>query len=175
MASCSIADASLINYDNSSGGFANTSYPILGIIAAPDAYPCISEIGLTSKDGSDYNAIFCCAVSSSLGTYETLTPNFLVRDSDANDSLDTNFVFGGVILTHRWTVPPTYPGASKFIRSVAVNTNSYQGKNVSPIFRFPRGLKLAPSTALLIYDTGRLGEIFGIESGAANFYVALDG
>jgi hypothetical protein len=145
--------------------------PVLGLLAAADAYPVISEFAFLMGGNTDREVTIGLAVSSSLGTYDTLVPNFLVGNNARGDAVDPTY--GGVVLVKDWKDYPTAP--TQYLRRFSIN-GSGGGIRVNGLITFHRGLKLNPSTALIVWlIPGVAGSVFGDEPQEFTYHFALDG
>ena len=140
MASYSISQAIAPNGAVTSSG---TISRILGVYTGPTDYATISNIqGHFDQSNYSQNYGFRLGVASSLGTYRKSNITALAQ----NNSGDTSSLPGLFAVT-RWLVNPGLP--ANFLRAWVCAYASPRDFR----FDFPRGLKLAPSNALLFTFT----------------------
>jgi len=115
--------------------------PVLGLVTGPTDYANISEIQVMNVS-SNYGGGF----DVGLGIGSPGTPRKFSLEQKARADTGSSDSLAGIFLVNQWTVPPSVP--TKFIRRW---TNPYT-HSWSTKLTFVRGLKLAPSTALILWS-----------------------
>ena len=121
---------------------AGATIPVVEMLASPTNQPIISEVGFMLAATAAVisgNLALGIAPNQGVGQYN-ISPNSGSYDGSS----------GGSILQFAtaWRILPTVP--TKFVRRVTVSTGEFLPISI----RFPRGLKIAPSTSLVLYVLG---------------------
>ena len=122
--------------------FYTTAEPLLGLLTGPTDYANISEIivnCVSSNHAINVPTLYVMAIGDT-GTYRKSSLAQMARgDGGSSDMLP------GIFLVNQWTVKPTLP--TSYLRRFI---GTYAGTTTRTM-TFPRGLKLAPSTALILW------------------------
>jgi hypothetical protein len=110
-------------------------------IVGPTDYPAITEIGVVLYNFGGLAVSIGVGVPSAAG----IGPQYL---APAFGVYNPNDVQGGISIATAWQKPPGVP--SKFFRRAIPQTGQGQAAYV---FRFPRGLRLAPSSSLVLWNS----------------------
>jgi hypothetical protein len=118
--------------------------PVLEIIVGPTDYPAITEIGI----GTSSNASNAQPIGIGVASSQGVGPQYICPPFGAYDLSNQP---GGLSIATSWQKPPGVP--TKYLRrAVILGAGTSQG-TTPLVFRFPRGLRLAPSSSLVVTFT----------------------
>jgi hypothetical protein len=129
---------------------ANTTVPLVEFINTATDQPVYTEIAFTIYP----NAPSAEAIGLGIAPAQGVGPYNISPNSGAYDGVSA---ISAVQVATGWRIPPTTP--TNFLRRMSMNSQN-QFPAIPLIISFPRGLKLKPSTSLVLY---------GINFGAFRF------
>jgi hypothetical protein len=116
------------------------------LIVGPSDCPVVSEISLTINITNPSNYVIGVGVPTTQG----VGPYWL---GQAPVGYDPSAVAGGISIATAWQKPPTFP--AQYLRRVSFGGAANLAMPI--VLKFPRGLRLAPSSSLVVAQLSVVG------------------